>query len=370
MNAMLVTSIFIFALISAIYWFMPYATPKSIQFGVRIPRGRETDPAIASARKAFHRIYLTGSVILFILFIVIPWYAGISYIALFSLVPLLLFSYLNYFRTFRILGKMKRESGWYENETENIGASVDGMQTGDRSYTGILTILPSIAIIAITVYIGITLYPTLPALIPTHFGANGQANHYSTKSVGTVFLLVFIQIAVTTMMAIIGYFIVRTRQETDISRPRTSSEQQVRFKEYTRDALYLFNSMIMLTMLFSSLEMWQVLSRSYALLITLVPVLAGTVVLVIVMMSFGQMGSRLPVHNEPGETTGKANRNDDRDWKGGAIYYNRNDPSILVGKRFGVGWTFNFSHIVTWIILALLVALPIIIILIVRLHLL
>ncbi|MCM3690763.1 DUF5808 domain-containing protein [Neobacillus niacini] len=35
---------------------------------------------------------------------------------------------------------------------------------------------------------------------------------------------------------------------------------------------------------------------------------------------------------------------EDSYWKGGLFYFNRNDPSIFVEKRFGVGWTLNFAN--------------------------
>lgn len=37
-------------------------------------------------------------------------------------------------------------------------------------------------------------------------------------------------------------------------------------------------------------------------------------------------------------------RENPRLWKWGFIYYNRNDESLIVSKRIGLGWTFNFAH--------------------------
>lgn len=35
---------------------------------------------------------------------------------------------------------------------------------------------------------------------------------------------------------------------------------------------------------------------------------------------------------------------DDKYWKAGIFYVNKEDPSVLVEKRFGVGWTLNFGN--------------------------
>lgn len=39
-------------------------------------------------------------------------------------------------------------------------------------------------------------------------------------------------------------------------------------------------------------------------------------------------------------------------WVAGMFYVNPDDPAILVRKRYGYGWTFNFGHWVSWLVLA------------------
>ena len=43
-------------------------------------------------------------------------------------------------------------------------------------------------------------------------------------------------------------------------------------------------------------------------------------------------------------------------WKWGIIYYNPKDPGIMVEKRNGLGWTFNFGHTISFIIMGLIFA--------------
>jgi len=58
------------------------------------------------------------------------------------------------------------------------------------------------------------------------------------------------------------------------------------------------------------------------------------------------------------------NRDDDRFWKGGLIYINRDDPAIMVGNRFGVGWTPNLANLKACLlyggILAVIIALVVV----------
>lgn len=57
-------------------------------------------------------------------------------------------------------------------------------------------------------------------------------------------------------------------------------------------------------------------------------------------------------------------RSDETQWIVGGLYFNRADPRLLVPKRFGIGRTLNLGHPVSW----LLIALPIAVALIARLH--
>jgi len=54
----------------------------------------------------------------------------------------------------------------------------------------------------------------------------------------------------------------------------------------------------------------------------------------------------------------ETDRDDDRFWKAGLIYVNRDDPAVLVARRFGIGWTFNFGNRTAWLVLAAIVAAP------------
>ena len=42
------------------------------------------------------------------------------------------------------------------------------------------------------------------------------------------------------------------------------------------------------------------------------------------------------------------NRDDDRFWKMGFIYFNRDDPALMVPKRFGIGYTINMGNSISW----------------------
>jgi len=42
-------------------------------------------------------------------------------------------------------------------------------------------------------------------------------------------------------------------------------------------------------------------------------------------------------------------------WKWGIFYYNPKDSNLLVAKRNGLGWTFNFGHKASFVVLGLII---------------
>jgi len=47
-------------------------------------------------------------------------------------------------------------------------------------------------------------------------------------------------------------------------------------------------------------------------------------------------------------------RNNYELWKWGIFYYNPKDPNIMVEKGNGLGWTFNFGHNVSFVVMGVI----------------
>lgn len=52
---------------------------------------------------------------------------------------------------------------------------------------------------------------------------------------------------------------------------------------------------------------------------------------------------------------------DDRHWKAGLVYYDPDDPTIFIEKRFGIGYTMNMARPATWWLLGTVVGLPLLV---------
>jgi uncharacterized membrane protein len=99
-----------------------------------------------------------------------------------------------------------------------------------------------------------------------------------------------------------------------------------------------------------SLITWKILpvTGPLSMLIVLLPLLFAPVLALLLLLSrrrAGQGGSQ--------RTPRYVQRDDDRYWLAGMFYLNRDDPSLFVEKRFGIGWTFNLGHPLSIVVLAL-----------------
>ena len=195
-------------------------------------------------------------------------------------------------------------------------------------------ILP-LAIIAATVAYLVPHYANAPALIPQHYGVNGEVNRYAPKSIGTFFILVWAQLFIEVLITFMSLLVVGSKAlpgEAETRFRRTWLRGLVGIKVAVLLLLGIDAVIIAANVTSTTLSPWVLLAPT---LVFLVVVIGGVIVL---SLRTGQGGSRLS------SDAPATDRLDDRYWKFGAIYVNGNDPSIFVERRFGVGWTLNFGN--------------------------
>jgi uncharacterized membrane protein len=156
--------------------------------------------------------------------------------------------------------------------------------------------------------------------------------------VGTAFSLVFVQIGVTALLVGIAAGISRGRSDIDPAHPVASARWHRRYMSLGAKALLGLVAMIDLGMLGSSLLTWTGTVTSWAPLVVVLPILAGVVVAIVVLAKNNRE------RDQGDEDTGLTHRDDDKYWRGGLFYINRDDPAMWIPRRFGLGWTLNLGN--------------------------
>ncbi len=335
-------------------WRMPDAVHPTLPFGVRVPADRLSEPVIAGTKRSYRIAIVPVAALAVVASILLGNDATAA-----GLIPVgfIALMFLDYYAAHRALQKAKEQQRWYEGKREASVASTTARLAPKRYPTGLL--LAAIAVVAATAALGILRYPHLPHVLATHFGANGQPNGWQTKTPFSAFSLVWLQVVLTTLFAVMAYFIPRTRQELSPGDPQASVQRHLRFQTAMANVILVLAGLMNITMLLASLTIWGVLPSGVTPLVALLPVLVGVLYTLWVTLRLGQGGSRIPV--PAGEQTGYVSRDDDGYWLAGSLYVNRKDPAIFVQRRFGIGWTLNFGHPVSWLVLVgivVLAALP------------
>jgi uncharacterized membrane protein len=118
--------------------------------------------------------------------------------------------------------------------------------------------------------------------------------------------------------------------------------------------------LMLLSFAFIQLSITEIVSMTASVTVTLVSAALICIFAIVIGGRVGQGGGR--VKSRKPTTSGRLNiKDDDSFWKLGMYYFNPDDPSVVVEKRFGVGYTVNFGRPLTYVCIAGLIALIVVI---------
>jgi uncharacterized membrane protein len=213
--------------------------------------------------------------------------------------------------------------------------------------------LPLALIGATAAYLAYT-YPNAPDPFPTHFDINGNPNAFSPKTIGSYFLIVFVQIFMWALITVLTYLIVRAKS--------LPGREETGFKRIVLRFLFAIKALAI-----GFIGVVGAASAYAAVNATALPgwflgVTIGYIVLVFVLIIvLTARASARSARLQPANAS-TTDRMDDSHWILGSIYFNRDDPSIFVERRFGIGWTINIGSVggvLTMVaLLAVVVVLP------------
>jgi uncharacterized membrane protein len=320
----------------------PALTRRTLQFGVRVPAGRAGAPVIRRERRAYYRrtaaVAACGVAVATVL--AASGSAGLTAVVL----PAELAADLACFWAARArIAAVKHAEGWFAGLRQTLAA--DTSWRAEPLRYPVAWLVPAVAVLTATAVIGALRYPDLPARLAVGFSASGHPDRWVGKSPWSAFAKVVGQLWVTGLWAGLLLIIYRSRADTDASDPAGSTGRYRRFLAAFSRALLVLVALVNVSLLLAALRDWQVWRLAGAGAVApLLPGAAGLLILAAVGVRLGQAGSRLPAPAGGGPVT-RADRDDDRFWKGGLIYVNRDDPAVMVASRFGLGWTPNLGNL-------------------------
>ncbi|MGI8449100.1 MAG: DUF1648 domain-containing protein [Streptosporangiaceae bacterium] len=322
---------------------LPAVTRPTLQFGVRVPRERAGAPVIGRERRAYYWRTAAIGVCCTVVAVMVqghwpPWLTRII------LLPELAAAFGCFWVARRKIAAVKKAGDWFAGMRQTVVA--DTSWRTDPPRFPVRWLIPALAVMAATAAVAALRYPALPAYI-----VNG-AGHRVPKSAVSV-LVVAGQLYFTTVYIGLMLIVHRSRPDIEAADPAASTLRYRRFLTAVTRALLTLVALIDVSLLLIALPDWQVYRLSgIGRALPVLPFAAGVLLLGAVALRAGQGGSRLNCNVRGLARAAGTDRDDDRFWKAGLLYVNRDDPAIMVGARFGVGWTLNFGNRTAWLILA------------------
>ncbi|SDN47053.1 DUF1648 domain-containing protein [Bacillus sp. OK048] len=330
---------------------VPFLVKRTVIFGVTVPEKHIKNEKLTAFKKKYAlSVGLLSFIVLagYLLWALFNNPAEEQTVLIGTLIQfgIILFSLALYFFFHGKTLQLKRESNWMENLTQ-VTITDLSVRAKDEMlpwYVYLIPLIITVGVIGYTVY----QYDLLPEQIPTHWGINGEADAFTEKTPMSAIMLPLTLLVLLLMY--IGIQVGTKKSGIKLSATSTNASRlrQLTLRKYT--SWFMFLVSFLLTIMFSFFQLTMIHPNLFAgtilvatPLIFLVVVLAGTI-------AFAVKVGRSDKVSIAGTKEKITDFDEDSHWVGGLIYFNKNDPSIFVEKRFGVGWTLNFGNPIGYVI--------------------
>src|ERR1700761_5527213 len=322
---------------------LPAVTRPTLPFGVRVPHERAGAPVIRRERRAYYwRTAAIGACCTGVA-VAVQGHHG-AWLPRIILLPELAAGYGCFLVARRRITAVKRADDWFAGLRQTV--ATDTSWRTDPPRFPVRWLIPPLVVIAATVAVGVLRYPSLPAHIVTGSG------HRVSKSAVSV-LVVAGQLYFTVVYSGLMLLVHHSRPDIEAADPTASALRYRRFLAAFTRALLSMAALADISLLLFALPDWQVYRLSgIGRALPVLPFAAGVLLLGTVAARTGQGGSRLNSNVRSLTPTTGTDRDDDRFWKAGLLYVNRDDPALVVGARFGVGWAPNLGNRTAWLFIA------------------
>lgn len=322
--------------------FVPYYSRKDVAFGIAIPESVFDSAFFATLRKRYLIIHLVVGGLCAIgssLYL----YVNPTEVATFYVIGLLLaytlFSGIFYIIYYYKVKTYKQSQHWVIDSKVKaplVQEVIKGRVVQPFWFSSYFIII--LGNIILLLY----QYPHLPDQIPMHYNIAGEVDRWVSKSYGAFFPLIIIEFMMALLFIGIYFGVTKAKKQPT----NNSFQNDLRFKTITNQMMFFMGLLILLLFTSIVVGMLFMLSPTYMMVMPIIFIVLIMMMTGYLVFKVGQGGSRLP-SSSPHSTTSSS----DEYWKWGSFYINKQDPSIFVEKRFGLGFTLNFGNPISILIM-------------------
>lgn len=350
---LLIYNAFTLLILLVVQLLIPNVTRRNIFLGVKIPEDRFKTDEVKKIIKGYRFETVIVGVILLIISSVIGYKFANEILFMTSIFVYIVILFLVYLRWNKKAKKLKKEMAWDKLGTNTVIVDTNfskGIEK-EKILSEKWMIIP-IVIILINTFLSLYMYPSLPDRIPTHWDLAGNVDGWMNKSIWTALLMPLTQLFIAITMYFVYYVIRKSKKQINPINPEISIKKNIKFVRVW--GIYLLVSTIALELILTYGNMTTLGIVSNMKAFTFITLFVSSVMVIgaiIIGVKVGQGGERLKSNGKE-EASSKYDIDDDKYWKlGNSIYYNKEDPSIFVEKRVGIGWSVNAGTSIGMIIL-------------------
>ncbi len=327
----------------------PYVIRKNDVFGVYFPDSASQLEKVRSMRRLFFLLCVSTGLVCAAFWFLAVWLRLIHRELAFTIAMLayLLFQSLLYLLFHFRAKRMKQNHEFSYTVQKQVAVDF----SPEPRFISRWWFAPHVLLVAVTAGVTAWREPALGEWIPIHWDYLGTVT-LTENGFLSLYQLVLLQVFLVVLFYVLLMMTARSKKVIRSDDPQASRRASYRFKKLWCAyliAIGFFTIALIGLLQFAVLELCPF---SWVLPgIAVFSILSGVPALVLVFYT-GQGGSRLLRIDSRSDAIDP--REDDRYWKLGCLYYNPDDPSLMVEKRFGIGWTMNMARPAAWVILAVL----------------
>lgn len=210
----------------------------------------------------------------------------------------------------------------------------------------------------VTIVMTLVNYQQIPDRFPMQYNFSGEVTNWGTKSYRSVMLMPIMQIYLTLLFLFVNIIISKAKQQVSAANPEESLNKNIIFRRRWSLFTILMGTGLIAMFMLPQLSLFYPINLKLQLYVPLVYLIAVCAGAIILSITTGQGGSRMS-RSATGENGKVMDRDDDRYWKLGVFYFNPKDPAIFLEKRFGIGWTNNWAHPLSWVFIIVVILLAV-----------
>ncbi|MED3794764.1 DUF1648 domain-containing protein [Niallia alba] len=335
---------------------IPFLIRKTVVFGVSVPSTQIKHPQISTYKKRYSLFVIIPSILSIVAYCI--WQAAnniqadqVAIIGTSLLFGMLFWSLSLYFYFHGKMLWLKRDNKW-EEQLKEVNVTELGVRQKDEMLPWYVFIIPMIITVGFLLFT-ITQYHILPAEIPVHWGPDGKPDRFTTKTPLSAVTLLLVLLTMQIMFLGINIATKKSGIKMIANNKQASKHRQLKYRKYS--SWFSFLTSIAVTVLFILLQLTTLYNNIFSdYLLFLIPILITVLILIgtiLFTIKVERLNRGLDGKEHP--TQEISSFDTDSYWKGGLFYFNKNDPSIFVEKRFGIGWTLNFANPIGYVIIFL-----------------